>query len=202
MQNKERLKATIPLALVLVFSVVLYFLMEDFLADIIVKPLLKVAWFVSFILERLPQVGLWIVFILILLILTLTPRRRTHPDGEIPWNSPRKAPGVVENWTRLLESAQNAPYSRWRLAQRLKLLTQDILNPIERNRSSIDLLSEIDLPDEVRAYLEAPLPAGASSPKMWLRRKNRVRTALDLDPEIVYQYLRDRTTGREPKSDD
>jgi energy-coupling factor transporter transmembrane protein EcfT len=192
MVNKKRLKPYIPLMISLLFGLVLFFLVEDFLVRVIVQPLLRVVWFVSLIVQNLPQGVLWGGFIFIMLIVTFASFTKGKKPDSLAWQTPTKNPGTVEIWARLLENAQISKYSKWRLAQKLKRLTQELLSPTDGDeRVNIDL-SELELPVEIRAYFEEQQPSSDSHRERGNQKNEEAEMALDLDPEVVLQHLKKR----------
>ncbi|MCB9134092.1 MAG: hypothetical protein H6636_01610 [Anaerolineales bacterium] len=182
----NKLRPFIPLLLSLVFALVLVFLVDDFVHTVIVVPLFHVAWFVALVIRSLPQAVIWAGFILILLIFSFIslPKRKRIFHYSDP--SAAHQPGPVEKWANLLERSRKSRFSKWLLAQELKRLTKRLYLPIEEeNWRSSDLPK--GLPAEIADYFNARQPIYIS---YWKRvRAEEIKTPLDLDPEIVLQYL-------------
>jgi len=189
MVNKKKLTPYIPLILSLLLALVLFFIVEDFVKMVVVRPLLYVIWFVSLIMQSIPQEAIWIGFILLMLLLTyasLTKEKTPRlPIRTLPLT--RKL-SPFERWARLFENAQNSSLSKWRLSQELKHLTRNVISPnLDPEDNSRDL-SSLDLPAEIRAFFEAQQPSN----KRLSAIHDESETALDLDPEVVIQYLEER----------
>jgi hypothetical protein len=192
MVNKKRLKPYIPLMISLFLGLVLFFVVEDFLVKVIVQPLLRVIWFVSLIVQSLSQGVLWAGFIFIMLIITYASFTKVKKPGSPTWQTPTKNAGTVERWARLLENAQISKHSKWRLAQKLKRLTQKLLSPTDGDESANIDISELELPVEIRAYFEVQQPSSNSHGERLNQKSEETEMALDLDPEVVLQHLKKR----------
>ena len=95
--------------------------------------------------------------------------------------------GQVEKWVQLLENGQSNPFSRWILAKELKRFTRKLLTNAEDLHLSQNELNNMELPDEIRAFFDASQP---SSDQEQFGQPSE--NALDLDPEIVIQYLEEK----------
>jgi hypothetical protein len=187
-------KRFVPLVIFGVFAVVLYFLIEDFVQQMIVKPVLHVAWLVVFVLENLPQALFWLAFIIIAIIIARKSFARSSANRSSGQQTPVVHHGPVATWSGLLERAQTRDFSRWRLAQAMRSLTRDVLTPNQdlgaEQLEATDDRPVIVLPAEIEAYFSAPVPRYKRFG--WLRVRSRGTEAsqgLDLDPERVVEYL-------------
>ncbi len=189
MENKIRLKSYIPLLISLLFGLVLFFLVDDFVVTVAIKPLLKLVWFLSLVVRSIPQDVFWVGFILALLIMTLSGLRKGRKSSNSAIQSSTRKMGTVERWARLLDFAKESRYSKWRLSQQLRRLTQRILSPITAGGEvSKDLLG-LELPMEIKEYFEADQPSGYSLMERLNPNRTTPTTGLELDPEMVIQYL-------------
>lgn len=192
MVNKKRLRPFIPLIISLSVGLVLFTLMEDFLEKVIIQPFLQVIWFISLIVQSLPQAVVWAGFIFIMLFATSASIWKGGKTTSVTWAKPPTNTGTVERWARLLDNTQLSTYSKWRLAQKLKQLTQELLSAIDVDgRARIDI-TELELPEEIKAYFEAPLPSRISPLKRFKRKNELSDSALDLDPEVILLHLQER----------
>lgn len=183
----KKVKPFIPLIISLLLAFILYLLVEDFLRTVIIGPLLYVIWFVSLIVESLPQGVIWAGFILVMLFIAFASlgggKVEQPPASQPPW----KYSGQVQKWARLLDHKDK--FTRWRLATELKRLTRKLLSPsddLETNNTQ----DHPELPTAINSYFEAQQPT--KTPFWdWINNKNDERSedALDLDPEVVIQYL-------------
>jgi len=189
-------KRLVPLLIFGVVAIILYFLIDDFVQQMLIKPILHVAWVIIFVLESLPQALYWLAFIIIAILIARKSfaRSKTIRSSGQPPTAVHSGP--VATWSGLLERADTQDFSRWRLAQALRALTRDVLFPIEDiNTLYLEASNdrqEMDLPPEIDAFFRAPVPRYQRF--HWLRfrhRGTRAAHGLDLDPEHVVQYLED-----------
>lgn len=186
----------LPLVASLLLTVVLVILVEDFLRQVVVDPLLQVAWFVALVLGSIAQEIYWALFIILALIIA----RKSLVKGK---TLGRKSPtlkignqGPVAAWSALLERAEAQAFSRWRLAQAFRKLTRDLLSPEEsfsqRPQNDWGQVKSA-LPPEIAAYLEAPLPSYRGIARLWPRRQaNGHAMDLELDPEHIVTFLEEK----------
>lgn len=189
------IKRLLLVLLVLLPPIAAAFLLEDFVRDTIVIPVLYTFWYLRLLFESIPQVVLW--FLLIGLVLFFGARsltsRRSLPS--VPQATAHQR-GRVEEWARMLVLAERRGYSRWRLAHRLGRLAIEVLAHQYKlgPRQARQMLDSdaASLPPEVRAYLRSG--TGIYHPEVWMRRPFRFNTSspLDLDPEQVLRHLEER----------
>jgi hypothetical protein len=191
MTNRRRVGLVLlVLAPVAVVAVVL----RDFVREELVGPVLYVYWIVRLLFESIPQIWLWIAFVLAATYVVARSLVRP-PSLQRTCRADVEERGRVETWARLLHQAHGDSFARWRLAQRLGGLAGDILAAEERvsQREIWRRLDRgrLDVPAPLRAYLTAQFrtirPAG-------LRGRLRQHSSpLDLDPREVVAFLETRT---------
>lgn len=187
----------LPLILSLLLAAVLVFLVEDFVRQVIVTPLLYASWFVTLVLGSLPQWVFWVAFVVIALIIARKSLAGGTTARQRVWAPPASSLGPVVTWAALLDRAKTQDYARWRLAQGLKRLTQDILALEKRSdfygREEQWKNSKTILPSAIETYFEAPPPEFKPLFRLWHRgRTGSHSAALDLAPETVVKYLEER----------
>ena len=177
------------LALLSVVAMAIF--VEGFVRDVIAVPLLYAFWIARLLFESIPQVILWALFVIMVLILgsrSLIIQRRM-PRARPVEVSER---GRVEGWVRLIDQAPQGDFARWRLAQRLGQLALEVLpdaEPLVPKRSMRRLEQEtLDIPPEIRAYLQTRMPTAKTRRRF---RPGARAVASDLDPERVVQFLED-----------
>lgn len=189
MVNKKNIKPYIPLILSLLLALVLFFIVEDFIKTVIIKPLLYVFWFLSLIVQSIPQEAIWIGFILGLLFFSFVSLVKEKPSRlSARSRSLTRNLSPIDKWVRLFENAQISSWSKWRLSQELKRLTWDLLAPtmgVEDKRMD---LADLNLPSEISAFFETRQPYNRRLNEM----VEKTDPALELDPELVIQYLEER----------
>ena len=192
MVNKKGLKTYLPLFLSLIFGLVLFFVVDDFVIDVLVIPFLWMVWFLSLLVRSIPQGIFWVVFVLFMFVLTLSYiRKRRVKEARTTRRLTRKL-GKVEKWARLLESAKTYPYSKWRLSQQLRRLTQRVLSPLHEYDRLGKPASDLQLPPPIKTYFEAEQPYGFSIMKRLGSRSTNTSKDLDLNPEEVIRFIESR----------
>jgi len=173
-------------------ALVLVFIVEDFVQTVIVSPVLYTIWLLTLIVQSLPEGVLWAGFIVVMLGVAYASFPSPIRPRTSPWRPPMWNVGQVEKWTRLLENTQRTRFSRWRFAQEMERLTYALHAPFYKEGWKRVDLSSLELPAEIAAFFEARQP---SNPSFWKRIKragDEAQSALDLDPEVVIQYLEQR----------
>lgn len=198
----------LPLAVVLLLTAILIVSLDNFFQEVIIQPLLYVLWFGGLVLSTLHQSVFWGLLLLVALVLIL---RSLGRGPSVPVTVPEKrypSQGQVRRWMGLLERAENQRFARWNLAQSLRKLAQETLNPDERQgRGKRPVNFEQSLTPDIADYFNAKLPP-AQGLSLWqrlpikpARSSNPVPShpvpshPLDLDPEVVVAFL-EKETGR------
>ena len=189
MVNKNQLKTYLPLIFSLLLGLVLFFLVDDFVREVLIKPILWLVWFLSLLIRSIPQGIFWVGLIVFMLVITLSSLMgRREADPRPRRHSTRKL-GTVEKWARLLEFSRTSSYSKWRLSQRLRRLSQRILSPYNDRNQFSKRLPDFEPPEEIRLYFGAQQPSGYSIVERFNPGATSSNSDLDLDPEVVIQYL-------------
>ncbi len=188
----------LPLAVVLLIAALLVLVLDNFLQEMIIQPLLYVLWFAGLVLSSLHQSVFWGVLLFVALVLIL----RSLGGGErMPSAVPERrypSQGQVRRWMALLERAETQRFARWNLAQSLRKLAQETLSPDERLRQERRRVPyEHKLTPDIANYFNAKLPPAQS---LSLRQRLQIKPSqpshpLDLDPEVVVAFL-ERESGR------
>lgn len=182
----------LTIGLVLVTLGLVVALVRGVVREALVVPLLALLWQAGLLIESLPQQIVWWVVILAMIIIIARglgegagfqlPERRTKPAG-----------GRVAEWLRLVLYARKDDYSRWRLAQRMALLAQDLIarrDGIDLRQARRVLEAGTGLSPEVGAYLRAGLLAHRPETRLLARlRRVGAHDPLGLDPAVVIAAL-------------
>lgn len=186
------------LALVLLLAALITPFLKDFIRDVLLLPLLYAAWLARIVFDSIPQLAIWIVFLIIALLIalrSLSGRRLARPETR---ERPVTVVGRIESWAHLIDRAGQEHYARWRLARELRKLALAIL-AAEKQLSTEQIKQQLtegrlDMPPEIRAYLLASMTSFSylSPTRFWFRKKPAGSSALDLDPEQVLQFLEER----------
>ena len=193
----------LPLGIFLLITALLIVVLDNFLQEIIIHPLLYVVWFAGLVLSSLHQSVFWGALLLVALVLIL---RSLGGGPRVPNTVPEKrypSQGQVRRWMGLLERAESQRFARWNLAQSLRKLAQETLKPDERLRQERRRVTfEHKLTPDIANYFNAKLPPAQS---LTLRQRLQTKPTrsshlvpshpLDLDPEVVVAFL-EKETGR------
>lgn len=189
-------KHLLPLIAILTIAGILAFLLQDY-ARHFIAPTLFLLWIGRLLLESIPQVIIWGVFVAIALIIA---GRSLLKRGSIPRPIRRAEaalPGRIGSWVKLIQQADQEAYYKWQLAQPLSELIVAVLAHHERLtpkqiREKL-VANNLDLPPELQAYLQASV----TSFSHLLAPRSRFRpgapaSPLDHNLEQIAQFLEDK----------
>ena len=190
-------KRLLPLGVILLTAILLAPLFRNFIREVVVIPLLYVFWIGRIIFDTIPQTGFWGCFLLIALLMASASLLKKSKLQSRIYEVKTVQPGRVETWANLIRQATEEDYYRWRLAQPLRELILETLAHEARltskqiKRRLTD--DQLDIPPEIRAYLQASLLSLSylSAPRFRFRSR-RLTSPLNLDPERVVKFLEDR----------
>ena len=184
----------LPLIVVALVTVALGLWVRDFVAQVILEPILYLTWFTSLVIRSLPQLLFWGLFVALALFVAIG-SLRSRPRGARRGRAVEAANyGAVGTRARLFQLARSHSYSKWKLARDLGRLAWEIAQPgqdptFERQSSWFgDATSGIsrDIADYFLAGLQPFRPVHLP----WYRFRSRTPPSpLDLDPDIVVGYL-------------
>ncbi len=189
------MKRFIPLSIVLLITLVLAFLFNDFVRVVIVEPLFLLIWVVTTYLRNLPHFVYWVVFVMVTIIVLF---RSLHLRISLPHRARRTVKlrpsrGYVAHWQNQLERADRQLYFRWQLAKSLARMSQQILTttePLHPDEANPTPAMLDTLPPEIAAYFQSPPPRKPAARVRWYQRQPENKNeALELDPEVVIAYL-------------
>ncbi len=189
--RKRLLLAGLALLPVVVMALVI----DDFVREVIVIPLLYLFWIARLLFKSIPQLVLWAGFIIVALIMAGKSLSKRKPLLK-PRSMEVEQYGRVEDWARLIDRRDQGDYSKWRLAHRLGVLALETLAyqeelSMKQTRRHLES-GKLDVPPQVWAFLRA----GMTSYNPFTMPKRRFQlgaraTPLDLDPEQAIQFLED-----------
>ncbi len=152
-------KRLLPLALILLLALPLVLLLRDFARDVLVVELFRFYWGARILFESLPQLPLWGLLLVTVVVIALRSLRRgKRREAPHPGREPEPA-GQVRTLARWIERAAEGEYFRWSLAQHLGGLAWDVM--AYREQTTLAVLKarlqagRLDLPPVVEAYLRA-----------------------------------------------
>lgn len=188
----------VRLALLLLLAALLTPFLKDFIRDVLLLPLLYVAWLARIVFDTIPQIAIWIVFLVVGLLVALRSLSGGRAGRLDTRETPVRVVGRIESWARLVDQAEQEHYARWRLARELRKLALAVLAG-EKQLSQEQIMQDLKdnrlgLPPEIRAYLQASMTSFSyfSPTRFWFWKETPRSSALDLDPEQVLQFLEER----------
>ncbi len=162
------------LALLLI-AVPLAFAFRD-LGRLVTAEVIRLIWTVRILVEGLPQLGLWVALLALVLVTALAnlagPRPALRDEG-----GPVDAPGQVWELYRWIRRASLGEYSRWTLHRYLEGLAWEVMaarhgsGTVEQRRRF--RAGELALDPDIAAFLEAAGEKSfrpTSGLRAWLRR--------------------------------
>jgi len=186
--------------LVLLLAALLAFVFRGLVHDFFVVPFLYALWLIGVLLESIPQHIIWIIFLIVAVRIVvgnlIALRKRAARAARRKRAQER---GHIGTWTNRIKMAELGLYSKWRLSQELGQLLLGVLAQGERLtpeqvKQNLEA-GGIDVPPEIRAYLQAALEPGSPDAescfeklRRWSRPETR-RSPLYLDPEKVIRFL-------------
>jgi hypothetical protein len=178
----------------LVVALVLAFALQDVIRSTVIVPLAYLWWALGVLYGMVPQVVLWglvIVLVIILLLGSLASRTTSAPLAK------RKAKAYLGNVEKLaveLEKSRAGIYNKWKVANRLGKLARDLLiqrGDRENTKVTGPLTGRDWQPSEpVRTYLDVGLNgsfADYPNPRWPFNRPQP--TPLDLDAGEAVEFL-------------
>lgn len=146
------------IGIVLLLAIPLGFLLRDFVRDVLLVELLRTFWTIRLLFDSVPQVAVWTVFLVIMLVLTLRSlviRRRTQQQ---PFGPFLASVGQVQFLAMRIRSSAQSEYQSWNLARQLAKLATDVLaysQATTTDRAAWQIRSgSLTAPEEVRVYLQ------------------------------------------------
>jgi hypothetical protein len=187
--------------IVLLLALPLVLLLRDFAREVLLVELMRIFWGARILFESLPQLPLWVLVLLAVLVIAASSLRgaRLPMGGAV--GRPVPPGGRVRTLARWIERASEGEYFRWKLARYLGDLTWQVMAHRERTTPQ-DLKQRLnagglDLPPAVETYLQAARvpsfgPGAGSLVRLW-QRLRRGRSSFPPDPtlESVIQFLED-----------
>ena len=186
-------------ASVLLLTVLLIFLLQDVVRDLVALPLVRSLRIGNLMLGAVPQIVFWVL----LLVIGASIAARSLMERKERMPRPERAlvvyPGRVRTLLLWVQRESGSVYFRQRLAYHLARLATE-LQTFRQKRTPGRFgwrLGSFDAPPEIRAYLQAgmtPSSLGTPSPlsrfARWLRPQ-RAGPSQDSDLESVVQFLED-----------
>jgi hypothetical protein len=174
------------------FCLAAAFVFRKMIYEIVIVPLAYLWWLITLYYHLLPQLGIWILLIFVVLF---TATRGLLMEIQIDRTVALKkkvSQGPVESLSSLIQKSERGSYYKWIIANRLGKVARELLDQREGRqiKQKFTRLTSRDWnpPEEVAGYLEAGLNGSfADYPKRsWSRAPH---TPLDVNQQQVIEYL-------------
>ena len=174
----------------------LAFLIQDFVRQTLLYPLVYLYWSLRLIYEGVPGVVWWGVFLVLLSLIAMRSLARKNEPARAAPNSPSHSPSRPQTWMRWIKNNNRGEYFRWQLAREISTLA--LTGLADRNRLTPTaarqelLAGRLNLPGHIQAYLIAgSLP---NSYSQYVEMKSNLTlsgasSSLELDPEEIIAFL-------------
>ncbi len=172
----------------LIVETIIAFLLRDVVYRAIIVPLAYLFWVLRFYYSFIPQLFLWVLLLIALLVLMiwgLVPETRIARRNE---EKRRLTHGQVETLAVWMTKAKYGNYFKWQIARRLGRIAR---GSREMSGQGSRLASANDA---VEKYLDAGLNSSfADYPRPKYPFQRPAPTPLDLDPKKAVEYLESQT---------
>ena len=176
-------------------ALLLAFPLRQAVEDVLIRPLLYLAWGAGVIYHSLPQFGVWVVMLVVIFFILLSPFFNNPPDLPIMRKKEPPSKGAIEKLAEAIEHSKRGVYFKWTMANRLGKITRDWIAYRERldKRWQANDLARLkgQVSPEVYQYLDAGQNGSFADyprPRLPFIQKQQA-TPLDLDPNLVLDTL-------------
>jgi hypothetical protein len=189
-------KKIILISAVLLVGALLAYLIQDFVRQALLYPLVYLYWSLRLIYEGVPGAVWWGICLALLLLLALSSLSREKEPSAAGAETNGQSPSRPQAWMRWMAKNKQGDYFKWQLAREISTLAltgianRDRLTPADARAELI--AGRLNLPVHIQAYLLAgSLPSSYSQyiemkPKLI---KPGIGSPLELDPEEIVAFL-------------
>jgi hypothetical protein len=182
------------LLIVILFAGVLAYLLRDIIEETFIRPLIYFFWIVRLYYEAFPQIFLWIVLLVAILLMEAASLITDMSSQGRETVSRKPVYGPIESLAEWLVRAPRGLYFKWLIANRMGKLARGVITFHARqgSQSRWEPLAGPgwDPPREVAAYLESGLNGSfADYPRPRWPFPKQDPTPLDIDPAEAIDYI-------------
>jgi hypothetical protein len=205
---KQRL---LLIGVVLLLAIPLVLLLRDFTREILLVEVLVFVWTMRIIFGSLPQLPLWLLFILLILFIAVVSMLGQRKPGPEPPRAEVRGPGQIHFLARRIRRVGKGEYFQWDLARYVSGLVLDVL--AYRQRTSASQLRSrlrtegVDAPPGIQTYLRAgqspiyTLSANVASRLKHLFSPGTRNPPHDQDIEQAVQFMEDQLEAQHDHRD-
>ena len=189
-------KKIILVSALLLLGALLAYLIQDFVRQALLYPLVYLYWSLRLIYEGVPGVVWWGISLVLLLLLALSSLSRAKEPPSNGIEIYGQIPSRPQAWMRWMNKKNQGDYFKWQLAREISTLAltgianRDRLTPAGA-RDEL-LAGRLNLPAHIQAYLIAgSLPSSYSQYIEMKSKLNRPGSSspLELDPGEIIAFL-------------
>ncbi len=196
----------LPLVVLTAVTVGCAVLIEGFVRQVLLQPLLYTAWVADLFVRSLPQGVFWGLLTLVALYLAVKSLSFRRPRAVSSHIRPPVQLGPVAQWQTRLQRARKLDYASWTLMRELRRLALEIVTgeKAASEPETVDTVSlqEAGLPAHFIHYFETRMEGSDNPWPAWLRRWSLGQQAHDFiseshpEPHEIVSYLEERTMVR------
>jgi hypothetical protein len=188
---------------ILLALVLLAFVIQDFVRELFLYPLVYLYWSLRLIYEAIPGAIWWGVAIALLVLLAL--KSLSQHAERVPAAEEHRAISLTrpQTWARLIKKTRHGDYFKWQLAREIsQLALAHIANherlTLEQAKTKL-ARGQLDLPPKIQAYLAAGSLAKSYGHYTQTEPELRVpgtQTPIDMDPEEIVSFMENLLASR------
>lgn len=192
MNNMPMQRRPLFIFLFSLFCLTAAFVFRKIIFEVVIVPLAYLWWLITLYYRLLPQLGIWILLIFIIIFTAVRGLLMEIQIGRTVTLKKKASQGPVESLSSLIHKSDQGSYYKWVIANRLGKAARELLDQREGHqiKQKFTRLTGRDWnpPEEVGSYLEAGLNGSfADYPKRsWSRSP---QTPLDVNQQQVIEYL-------------
>jgi hypothetical protein len=196
-------RKTIILVGLLLGLALLAFVIQDFVRELLLYPLVYLYWSLRLVYEGVPGIIWWGVAIVLLMLLAL--KSLSKGKGRVQSAQAQGSTSLTrpQMWMRRIKKTRHGEYFKWQLAREISqlaiahLANQERLT-LEQARDKL-ASGQLDLPPKIQAYLAAG--ALSKSFGQYTQAESGLRlpgtqSPLDINPDDIVSYLDNKQASR------
>lgn len=173
----------------LALALLLAFFLRDFVARLVIQPMLYLFWTLTLLYRAVPQVILWTALLSILLLFAISFIARNVSFRNLFPRKREPVYGPVHGLSRILQRANEGIYFKWQVARSLSEIALDLQELRAHDETRVLRFDDTSVDPEARRYLEAGLNTSFSDYPMPGVFQPRPETPFDIELDQVIDYL-------------
>jgi len=167
------------------------FLLRATVYQWVILPLAQLIWWLGVLYRAIPQIVLWVILLVYLMVVSLRTLVVHWPDIQSDRSSRALRMGDVQQVSFWLSRGRSGVFSRWHVANLLANIALDILSSRTSSGRAGSRLAGPgwDPPADVQRFLEAGLKTTYADYPLRRPFSDNPRTPFDSDPALIVDYL-------------